>query len=162
MIVKDKTNYKATQFMNHSEKYKDLDISPSDWIIEDMNDNYNRVVSNDNFLNNFEILKPKELTLNEYQKLAAKSMLPQCRNINYLGLGLAGETGELCDKLKRIIRGDGQIDDALLFELSDILWYLSQLALFFHVDLNKIGQMNIEKLNKRMEAGKIAGQGDKR
>jgi NTP pyrophosphatase (non-canonical NTP hydrolase) len=148
--------------MNHGEKYKDLDISPSDWVIEDMESNYNRVVSNDNFLNNFEILKPKELTLNEYQKLAAKSMLPQCRNINYLGLGLAGETGELCDKLKRIIRGDGKIDDALLFELSDILWYLSQLALFFHVDFNKIGLMNIEKLEKRMEAGKIAGQGDKR
>lgn len=102
------------------------------------------------------------MTLNEYQKLAAKTMLPQCRNINYLGLGLAGETGELCDKLKRIIRGDGKLDDEILFELGDIQWYVSQLAAFFHVDLETIAQMNIDKLEKRLQENKIHGRGDKR
>jgi NTP pyrophosphatase (non-canonical NTP hydrolase) len=102
------------------------------------------------------------MELNEYQKLAAKSMLPQGRNINYLGLGLAGETGELCDKLKRIIRGDGVLDDTVLNECGDILWYLSQLAAFWHVDLDYIAQMNLEKLDKRMQENTIAGKGDKR
>ena len=102
------------------------------------------------------------MELNEYQQLAAQSMLPQCRNINYLGLGLAGETGELCDKLKRIIRGDGKLDDSVLQECGDVMWYISQLALFFHVDLDTIARMNIEKLNKRMQNGTIAGKGDKR
>ena len=102
------------------------------------------------------------ITLNEYQQLAARSMLPQCRNINYLGLGLAGETGELCDKLKRIIRGDGKIDDDLLDEVGDCLWYLSQLALFFHVELVTIAIRNIAKLDARMSQNTIAGKGDKR
>ena len=102
------------------------------------------------------------MNLNEYQKAAAKSMQPKCRNLNYLGLGLAGEAGEICDKLKRIIRGDGQIDDALLYECGDLLWYLSQLVYFLKVDLETVAVMNIEKLEKRMKEGKIAGKGDKR
>ena len=102
------------------------------------------------------------MKLNEYQKLAAKSMLPQCRNINYLGLGLAGETGELCDKLKRIIRGDGKIDDDLLDEIGDCLWYLSQLSLLLRVDFETIAKRNIAKLDARMAQNTIAGKGDKR
>ena len=102
------------------------------------------------------------MNLNEYQKAAAKSMQPKCRNLNYLGLGLAGEAGEICDKLKRIIRGDGKIDDDLLYECGDLLWYLSQLVYFLKVDLETVAVMNIEKLEKRMKEGKIAGKGDKR
>ena len=102
------------------------------------------------------------MNLNEYQKAAAKSMQPKCRNLNYLGLGLAGEAGEICDKLKRIIRGDGKIDDDLLYECGDLLWYLSQLVYFLKVDLEKVAQMNIEKLEKRMAKNTIAGKGDKR
>ena len=102
------------------------------------------------------------MNLNEYQKAAAKSMQPKCRNLNYLGLGLAGEAGEICDKLKRIIRGDGQIDDDLLYECGDLLWYLSQLVYFLKVDLETVAVMNIEKLEKRMKNKTIAGKGDKR
>ena len=102
------------------------------------------------------------MELNEYQEQAALSMQPQCRNINYLGLGLAGETGELCDKLKRIIRGDGKLDDSVLYELGDIMWYVSQLSLFFHVPLSQIAEMNIEKLKERMAKNTIKGKGDKR
>ena len=102
------------------------------------------------------------MELNEYQQLASRSMLPQCRNINYLGLGLAGETGELCDKLKRIIRGDGKIDDGILLECGDLLWYLSQLVSFFHADLDTVARMNIEKLDARMAKNTIKGKGDKR
>jgi len=100
--------------------------------------------------------------LDEYQKLAAVSMQPQCRNREYLTLGLCGEAGEVADKIKRIIRGDGVLDDALLYELGDTLWYVSQLADFFCVNLSQIAQMNLDKLEKRMAKNTIKGKGDKR
>ena len=102
------------------------------------------------------------MELNEYQSKASKFMKPQCSNYSYLGMGLAGEAGEVCDKLKRLIRGDGVIDDCLLHEIGDCLWYLSQLSDFFKVPLEQIAQMNIDKLTARKEAGTIAGTGDKR
>jgi len=100
--------------------------------------------------------------LDEYQRQAAVSMQPECRNINYLGLGIAGEAGEICDKIKRIIRGDGVIDDTLLLECGDLLWYLSQLAYFLKVPFSQIAQMNLDKLEKRMAKNTIKGKGDKR
>jgi len=102
------------------------------------------------------------MTLDDYQKEASTTMLPQCRDLNYLGLGLAGETGEVCDKLKRLIRGDGRITDDLLFELGDVLWYISQLASFLNVDLSEVAQMNIEKLETRKKKELISGTGDHR
>jgi NTP pyrophosphatase (non-canonical NTP hydrolase) len=102
------------------------------------------------------------MTFDEYQKKAAVYMLPQCRNKEYLSLGLAGEAGEFCDKIKKIIRGDQQIDDSLLYELSDIVWYCSQLASILNVPFDKIAQMNLDKLQDRLERNKIKGSGDKR
>ena len=102
------------------------------------------------------------MTLDEYQRKAAISMQPECRNINYLALGIAGEAGEICDKIKRIIRGDGQIDDDLLYEIGDLLWYLSQLGDFLKVPLSKIAKMNLKKLSDRMAKNTIKGKGDKR
>lgn len=102
------------------------------------------------------------MEFNEYQRLASISMLPECRNLSYLGLGLAGETGEVCDKLKRLIRGDGIIDDTLLYEISDCLWYLSQIADILKVPFDQIGEMNIKKLADRMAKNTIKGKGDKR
>lgn len=102
------------------------------------------------------------MTLDEYQAAAAITLKPQCRNKEYLSLGLAGEAGEFCDKMKKIIRGDGQLNDAVLHELGDCLWYVSQLAGLFNVSLEQIAQMNLDKLNDRQNRGVIAGSGDKR
>ena len=53
--------------------------------------------------------------------------------LRYLGLGLVGESGEIADKVKKIIRdNDSDIDtahkDALLKEAGDVLWYTARLA----------------------------------
>jgi len=118
------------------------------------------------------------MNFDEYQKKAAGFIQTECRNKEYLTLGLAGETGEVCEKIlalrlsistakvcektKRLIRGDGAIDDDLLYELGDTLWYVSQLAEFFCVNLSKIAQMNLDKLEKRKAKNTIKGSGDKR
>ena len=109
-----------------------------------------------------DISREHDLTLNDYQGYAAKTLQPRCRNKEYLCLGLADETGEVCGKIKRLIRGDGAVDDSLLYEIGDVLWYISQLAMHFHVPLDRIAKMNIEKLTDRQERGVIAGTGDHR
>lgn len=51
--------------------------------------------------------------------------------LRYLGLGLVGESGEVADKVKKIIRdGDSMVTeerrDALLAECGDVLWYAAR------------------------------------
>ena len=104
----------------------------------------------------------KKNDLDEYQAFTATTLKPQCNNAEYLTLGLCGESGEVAEKIKRIIRGDGTIDETLIYELGDVLYYIARLAAFYHVSLSKVAQMNVEKLTKRMADNKIQGKGDKR
>ena len=110
----------------------------------------------------FMIVKDPPMSMDKYQQLASRSMQPQCRSYQYLGLGLAGEVGELCDKLKRVIRGDGKLDDGLIDEGGDVLWYLSQLFALLKIPMSLAAKRNIEKLKDRMDRGVIAGKGDTR
>lgn len=102
------------------------------------------------------------MKLNEYQDQAATTMLPQCDNIEYLGLGIAGEAGEVAEKLKKRIRGDEIPDHEIALECGDCIWYISQLAAKLGFSLEEIATMNIAKLNARKAQGKIQGNGDNR
>ena len=88
-------------------------------------------------------------------------------NFVYPLIGLCGETGEIAEKIKKIIRDkDGKINEedrkALSKELGDVLWYISQLATELGIDLNWIANENIYKLEKRLKENKIQGSGDDR
>ncbi|MGM0601375.1 MAG: nucleoside triphosphate pyrophosphohydrolase family protein [Candidatus Muiribacteriota bacterium] len=102
------------------------------------------------------------MDLNEYQKATAKTLKPECNNKEYLTLGLNGEAGEVADKIKKIIRGDGLLDTGLLYEIGDVLWYVARLSALFRVDLDYIATLNLEKLEQRLSQGTISGSGDKR
>jgi NTP pyrophosphatase (non-canonical NTP hydrolase) len=87
----------------------------------------------------------------------------------YVMLGLAGETGEISNKVKKLIRGDkggfelnSEIRKELIFEAGDVLWYLSQLAHELGVTLEEIARLNLAKLNSRKERNVIKGTGDNR
>lgn len=85
----------------------------------------------------------------------------------YYVLGIAGESGEACEKIKKLFRDKGGvIDDEFLDlfikEMGDILWYIARLAAQFNIPLSVIADDNIKKLASRMERGKIHGDGDKR
>jgi NTP pyrophosphatase (non-canonical NTP hydrolase) len=80
----------------------------------------------------------------------------------YNSLGLAGETGEFVEKMKKRIR-DGTFDrEATAKELGDVLWYLSQLAKDLDYTLEDIAKMNLKKLADRRARNKIHGSGDER
>lgn len=109
--------------------------------------------------------------LNEYAKAASiTAVYPKKDGLMYLALGLAGEVGEVANKVKKIVRGDYDgNDDALLAamadirgELGDCLWYLSQLPAELGTTLDDVGAENLFKLADRAQRGVTRGVGDAR
>lgn len=89
------------------------------------------------------------------------------KNPYYPALGLAGEVGEFCNKLKKVMRDKGGIIDQQFVEfakgeLGDILWYLSACCSELDLSLEEVAESNIQKLFSRKERGVITGNGDAR
>ena len=105
----------------------------------------------------------KDMTLSSYQKVAAGTAIcPTQHAITYPALGLAGEAGEVANKVKKIIR-DGKLDkSALGAEIGDCLWYIAALCRDLNLDLGEIAKANLEKLQDRKARGTLKGSGDKR
>lgn len=69
-------------------------------------------------------------------------------------LGLAGETGEVVDYLKKVIGHGKELDrEKLTDELGDVLWYLSQLAHIHGITLSEIMRHNTGKIQVRYPHG---------
>lgn len=108
------------------------------------------------------------MQLSEYQRLAVSmAIYPAAANIFYPALGLAGESGETCDKIKKVYRDDNGVvtpekREALKKELGDCLWYMAALARDLDLNLDDIAQANIDKLLSRKERGTLQGSGDNR
>jgi NTP pyrophosphatase (non-canonical NTP hydrolase) len=109
------------------------------------------------------------LTFGEYQQRAGDTAkYPDVgSNPVYPTLGLAGETGEVCEKVKKVLRDQGgQFDaDALAAiqkELGDVLWYVARLASELGLDLDAIAAGNLAKLASRQARGVLGGSGDER
>jgi NTP pyrophosphatase (non-canonical NTP hydrolase) len=109
------------------------------------------------------------MDLNDYQTAALKTAVypNQGANFAYPALGLVGESGEVADKLKKVIRDNGgvltdSVRESVAKEIGDVLWYVSVLAFEMNYDLNKIAQVNLDKLASRQQRGVISGSGDNR
>lgn len=109
----------------------------------------------------------------EYQKLSRRTAKypnigkKEEDNFLYPVLGLLGESGEVAEKVKKLFRDDAGVlseerKEMIKKELGDVLWYLSQIATDFKLDLDEIARNNIEKLYSRLERDKIQGDGDNR
>ncbi len=71
-----------------------------------------------------------------------------------LGMGLAGEAGEVCDYLKKVVFHGHQLDpEKMSEELGDVLWYLANLAEAVGLSFSDIAAENITKLRKRYPDG---------
>lgn len=109
------------------------------------------------------------MNLNDYQQkaLLTASGREKHNEFFHLVLGLVGESGEIAEKVKKIVRDHNSnldkldIDD-LKKELGDVLWYVATLADFFDFKLEDIAVANIEKLASRQKRGKLSGTGDNR
>jgi NTP pyrophosphatase (non-canonical NTP hydrolase) len=109
------------------------------------------------------------MTLDEYQRLALRTAADKAKKneLYHLVLGLVGETGEVAEKFKKLVR-DRQSDESaldredLVAELGDVLWYLAVLADYFELKLEDVGARNIAKLADRQRRGVLGGDGDAR
>ncbi|MBP6880892.1 nucleoside triphosphate pyrophosphohydrolase family protein [Candidatus Saccharibacteria bacterium] len=110
------------------------------------------------------------MTLDDYQQASASTIVESDDSALFLArmtLGLVGESGEVAEKVKKILRDDnGQLTNetksAIAAELGDVLWYLARLAELTDVSLDKVAQENLSKLTSRQKRNKISGSGDNR
>lgn len=78
-------------------------------------------------------------------------------------LGLAGEAGEVAEKMKKLIRdGSRFTNEEIMKELGDVVFYATALANFYGGGLREVIDLNIKKLDDRQKRGKLQGSGDNR
>jgi len=109
------------------------------------------------------------MLISEYQELSRRTATyPGAGdNIVYPTLGLAGEAGEVAEKVKKLLRDDDGVmsrerREALAGELGDVLWYVAQVATEAGLDLEEIAEGNLDKLLSRQRRGVLSGSGDSR
>lgn len=104
------------------------------------------------------------MTFDNYQELAKTTAIyPENAKVFYPCLGLAGETGEICEKVKKHVRDGRTLDtEDLKKELGDVLWYLSALASDLGISLDDVATTNYNKLKSRQERNVLQGSGDNR
>ena len=107
------------------------------------------------------------MNLDDYQEQAkATAIYDKKHAIIYPALGLAGEAGEVSNKVKKLLR-DGYEKNkdyrkTISDEIGDVLWYCAVLANDIGCDLQTIANNNLVKLKDRMDRGVIGGNGDNR
>jgi NTP pyrophosphatase (non-canonical NTP hydrolase) len=110
------------------------------------------------------------MTFDEYQKRALTTVISEGNEFNDLlhwVLGINGESGEVAEKVKKIIRDKGgKVTDAdkkeLGKEIGDVLWYLAVFADHLGISFDDIAANNLKKLADRKERGVLGGSGDSR
>ena len=97
------------------------------------------------------------MTVNEYQRLAMKTLNPELDKKDVLingVMGLCGESGEAIDIVKKWLAQGHSLDrEKLAKELGDIAWYLAETAYALDLPLEDILQGNLDKLAKRYPEG---------
>ena len=96
--------------------------------------------------------------LEKYQRFAKSTMNPATVDrrdvLQNCALGIAGEAGEVCDGIKKVLyQGRDVSDEHLVEELGDLLWYISNMATELGYTLEDVLQRNIEKLEARYPGG---------
>lgn len=112
-----------------------------------------------------------EMELKDYQRMTGElAIYPgtyRLMGLIYVTLGLSGEAGEVANKVKKIMRDESftitpEFKEALINELGDVFWYLSQCATELDTTLEHIAALNIAKLQSRKGRSVLKGSGDNR
>jgi NTP pyrophosphatase (non-canonical NTP hydrolase) len=87
--------------------------------------------------------------------------------LTYVILGIAGEAGELANKMKKIIRdNNGQLNLSNLTDLAkengDVTWYNARIFKHLGFSFDEGAELNLKKLFARKEQDKLTGSGDNR
>ncbi|OGM08247.1 hypothetical protein A2Z67_00920 [Candidatus Woesebacteria bacterium RBG_13_36_22] len=109
------------------------------------------------------------MTFDEYQKFSrGTAVYPEIgNNFVYPVLGLCGESGEVAEKIKKVLRDKfGKINKRdkieIEKELGDVLWYLSNICSELSLSFDSVARKNLRKLLSRKKRNKLRGKGDNR
>lgn len=111
------------------------------------------------------------MNMSEYAKEARTTAIypgqGTTTGLYYATMGLAGEVGEVCNKVKKILRDDNGVltpkrQAELEGEYGDIFWYIAMSMFEAGLDPAKVMQANLDKLASRQERGVLKGAGDTR
>jgi NTP pyrophosphatase (non-canonical NTP hydrolase) len=108
------------------------------------------------------------MTFDEFEKGALSTVLYDDHiRILYPALGLAGETGEVLEKIKKVYRDESGVltDDkraAIKKELGDVLWYVAALCRDLDISMSDAADCVLLKLKDRAERNVLRGSGDER
>ena len=107
----------------------------------------------------------KSMNFTEYQAAAKKTAIYPKESLFYPALGLAGEAGEVANKVKKLYRGDltkAELKEALSKELGDCCWYIAALCDEMGLDMGEVAELNVKRLADRQARGALGGSGDDR
>jgi NTP pyrophosphatase (non-canonical NTP hydrolase) len=88
--------------------------------------------------------------------------LANVQGLMYIGLGIAGEAGEIANQVKKIARDNGGMvtsdrRDKILDELGDVMWYWLRFCHELGFDPYEVLEHNEKKLTERASNGTIHG-----
>ena len=89
------------------------------------------------------------MTIDEYQRAAARTMTRLCDNLVAAGLGLTGEAGEVADIVKKVRCQGHDLESMrgkLREEAGDVAWYLALLCTALDESMEEVFKDNISKL----------------
>lgn len=100
------------------------------------------------------------MTGREYQKAVQRTKVRHSTlNMELMegGIGLSGEAGEVAEIIKHLVFHGAKYDEhtvrRIAEELGDVLWYVASIAITLNTSLDRIMEMNIEKLKERYPDG---------
>ncbi len=106
--------------------------------------------------------------MEEYQKWTDSTVnYKKDYELMYLALGLAGEAGEVGNKVKKVYRDNNGVvtvarREAIAKELGGVIWYFARIAYELGYAIEDIAKINRLELEDRQARGKIKGDGDDR
>lgn len=77
-------------------------------------------------------------------------------------LGLAGETGEALEHIKKLLRDDKWDEASFKKEMGDVIYYWCKILNHFDIDPREVLAMNVEKIEDRKARKVQQGSGDER
>lgn len=92
------------------------------------------------------------MKVNEYQKLAARTINKDLNNNElekYSLFGMVGKIGEIHSMYQKLYQGHRLNDNLLRKEIGDLLWLISEFCTACEWELEDIMQLNIDKLKSR-------------
>ena len=98
------------------------------------------------------------MTIDEYAAWAATiakvDAHPSNERLSYLGLGLAGEAGEVAEHIKKLLRDDWLDKAGLVEELADVIYYWACLCAATGQQPSELLKASAAKIKRRIsEAG---------